>query len=84
MLNKLHLHPHHQGQGHGTEIMLRLIEAAHSRRKPIELSVLATNPRARTFYERHGFATVGTTPEKIRMRRSAYEIRPTFGAATSP
>jgi len=71
ILNKLHLHPDHQGQGHGAEIMLRLIEAAHSMRKPIELSVLATNPRARTFYERHGFVTVGPTPEKIRMRRSA-------------
>jgi ribosomal protein S18 acetylase RimI-like enzyme len=70
VLNKLHLHPDHQGQGHGTEIMSRLIRAAHPRRKPIELSVLATNPRARAFYERHGFVAVGTTAEKIAMRRS--------------
>ena len=71
ILNKLYLHPDHQGQGHGAEIMLRLIEAAHSRRKAIELSVLATHPRARTFYERHGFVTVGATAEKILMRRAA-------------
>jgi GNAT superfamily N-acetyltransferase len=69
-LNKLHLHPDHQGQGHGTEIMLRLIRLAHSGRKPVELSVLATNPRARIFYERHGFISVEATAERIRMRRS--------------
>jgi len=79
VLNKLHLHPDHHGQGHGTEIMLRLIEAAHSRRKPVELSVLATNPRARTFYERLGFISVGATAEKTLMRRSAGPAGATSG-----
>lgn len=69
-LNKLHLHPDHHGQGHGSQIMLRLIRLAHSGRKPIELSVVTTNPRARKFYERQGFIAVETTAEKVRMRRS--------------
>jgi ribosomal protein S18 acetylase RimI-like enzyme len=69
-LNQLSLHPDQQGQGHGSEIMARLVRMARSGRKPIQLSVLTTNPRARAFYERHGFIVVGTTAERVRMRRS--------------
>jgi ribosomal protein S18 acetylase RimI-like enzyme len=76
-LNKLHLHPDHQGRGHGSEIMLRLIGMARSTGKPIELSVLTTNPRARSFYERHGFLTIAANTEKIRMRRSETMPHPT-------
>ena len=67
-LNQLSLHPDQQGQGHGSEIMARLVRMARSGRKPIQLSVLTTNPRARAFYERHGFVVVGTTAERVRMR----------------
>ena len=70
LLNKLHLHPSHQAHGHGGEILSRLIRMACSTCKPIELSVLATNPRAKRFYERHGFAVLDRTVSKIRMRRS--------------
>jgi GNAT superfamily N-acetyltransferase len=70
-LNELYLHPDYQAQGHGGKIVSRLIAMAHSRRKPIELSVLRTNPRARRFYERHGFAALKTTTDRIRMRRAA-------------
>jgi len=70
LLNKLHLHPDHQRQGHGRQIMLRLIQLAHASCKPIELSVLTTNPRARQFYERQGFVAVEATPQKVYMRRS--------------
>jgi GNAT superfamily N-acetyltransferase len=75
-LNKLYLHPAYQAQGHGGEIMLRLIRMAHSARKPMQLSVLTTNPRARSFYVRHGFVVLTTTKEKIRMRRSE-DLSPT-------
>ncbi len=71
-LETLFLHPDHQGRGHGAEIVARLIALAHSRRKPIELSVLATNPRARAFYERQGFAAVAATAERIRMRNAVH------------
>lgn len=69
-LNKLYLHPDHQGRGYGSEIMARLLWMAHSGCKCMELSVLTTNPRARAFYERHGFVVAGITAEKVRMRRS--------------
>jgi GNAT superfamily N-acetyltransferase len=70
-LDTLFLHPDHQGRGHGSAIMARLIAHAHSRRKPLELSVLATNPRARAFYARLGFVAVAATTQRIRMRNSA-------------
>jgi GNAT superfamily N-acetyltransferase len=76
LLNKLHLHPDHQGQGRGSEIILRIIEMARSAHKPIQLSVLATNPRARRFYERHGFSAIAANTEKIRMRRSNVPSHP--------
>jgi GNAT superfamily N-acetyltransferase len=69
-LNQLSLHPDQQGQGHGSKIMARLVRMARSGRKPIQLSVLTTNPRARALYEGHGFIVVGTTAERVRMRRS--------------
>jgi ribosomal protein S18 acetylase RimI-like enzyme len=68
-INKLHLHPDYQGHGHGTHIMLRLIWLVQPNRKPIELSVLTTNTRARTFYERQGFIVVEETVQKVRLRR---------------
>lgn len=69
-LNKFYLHPDYQGQGYGSAIMTRLVRMANLGRKSIELSVLTTNPRARAFYERHGFVVAGATAEKVRMRRS--------------
>jgi len=69
-LDTLFLHPDHQGRGYGSEIMARLIARAHAHGKPIELSVLTTNSRARAFYARHGFVVVATTAERIRMRHA--------------
>jgi GNAT superfamily N-acetyltransferase len=72
LLNKLYLHPDHHGRGHGRRIMLRIIRLAYSGRKPIELSVLTTNPRARKFYEPWGFIAVTETAQKVHMTRSCY------------
>jgi RimJ/RimL family protein N-acetyltransferase len=69
-LNKLHLHPQYHNRGFGSEILLRMIRRADSAAVPIELSVLTTNPRARAFYERHGFFAVQATAEKVHMRRA--------------
>jgi ribosomal protein S18 acetylase RimI-like enzyme len=68
-LSELYLHPDHHRQGHGSEIMRKLIAMAQSRQKPIELSVLTTNPSARRFYKRHGFVELKTTTDRVRMRR---------------
>lgn len=69
-LRQLYLHPAHQGQGHGSAILSRLMAHAASANQPVELSVLTTNPRARAFYERHGFVAVAETSERVRMRRT--------------
>jgi GNAT superfamily N-acetyltransferase len=69
-LDTLFLHPDHQGRGYGCAIMARLIALAHSHGKPIELSVLTTNPRAQDFYARLGFFAVTATAERIWMRNS--------------
>jgi GNAT superfamily N-acetyltransferase len=69
VLEQLYLHPDHQGQGYGSEILSRLIGLAHSVGKPLSLSVLTTNPRARAFYERYGFVVVNETAERVAMRR---------------
>jgi GNAT superfamily N-acetyltransferase len=70
-LNKLYLHPNYHGKGFGSQILLRMIQHADSAAVPIELSVLTTNPRARAFYERHGFFAMQATVEKVYMRRLA-------------
>jgi GNAT superfamily N-acetyltransferase len=69
ILNKLYLHPQYHNKGFGSEILLRMIRRADSAAVPIELSVLSTNPRARVFYERHGFFAMQATAEKVHMRR---------------
>jgi GNAT superfamily N-acetyltransferase len=69
ILNKLYLHPQYHNKGFGSEILLRMIRRADSAAVPIELSVLTTNPRARVFYERHGFFAMQASAEKVHMRR---------------
>ena len=71
-VDTLFLHPDHQGRGYGSEIMRRLIARAHARGKPLELSVLTSNPRGRDFYARFGFVAVAATTERIRMRNAAH------------
>ena len=71
-VDTLFLHPDHQSRGYGSEIVRRLIARAHARGKPLELSVLTTNPRARDFYARLGFVAVAATTERIRMRKAAH------------
>jgi GNAT superfamily N-acetyltransferase len=75
-LNKLHLHPDYQGCGYGSELLLSIIRLADSGQKPILLSVISTNPRARIFYERCGFTEFKRTRERVHMRRAM--------SATSP
>lgn len=49
------VHPAHQGQGHGRELM----DAARATRPVLELDVFEANPIGRRFYESYGFREVG-------------------------
>src|SRR5262245_28324775 len=70
LLHKLYLHPDYHSKGLGSQILRRMIRLADSVSTPVQLSVLTTNHRARSFYARHGFIMVDTTAEKVRMRRA--------------
>ena len=58
-LNQLFLLPEHQGRGIGRRCMLLIMDEARGLALPVRLQVLRVNPRARAFYERLGFSTVG-------------------------
>jgi GNAT superfamily N-acetyltransferase len=59
-LVELQLLPEWQGRGLGTALVRAELERAQRLDKPIRLRVLLEN-RARSLYERHGFAIVGRT-----------------------
>jgi ribosomal protein S18 acetylase RimI-like enzyme len=67
-LHTLCLTPEHHGRGIGTTISQQLIADARSRQRSVVLSVLKSNPRARTFYERVGFIPTGESVHHIHMR----------------
>jgi GNAT superfamily N-acetyltransferase len=60
-INQLFLLAEHQGKGVGRRCMLRVMNEARERGLPVRLRVMKVNPRARTFYERLGFASRGET-----------------------
>jgi len=60
-LRRIYTLPLAQGTGLGAALMSRAIADATSLGKTrLLLGVLGKNARARTFYERHGFAVIGT------------------------
>jgi ribosomal protein S18 acetylase RimI-like enzyme len=59
-LVELQLLPEWQGRGLGTALLRAELERAQRLDKPVRLRVLLEN-RARSLYERHGFAIVGQT-----------------------
>lgn len=70
-LERIELHPRHQGQGTGAQLIQSLVDTAAQRGQGLILDVLAVNTRAHAFYERHGFREVarhGENNRKIRMR----------------
>ncbi len=60
--------PEHRGQGIGTVLLTRLVEAATRTYKQISLSVAAENPALR-LYERLGFEVVAKVGTSLTMRR---------------
>ena len=60
--------PEHRGQGIGTALLTRLVEAATRSYEQISLSVAAENPALR-LYERLGFEVVAEVGTSLTMRR---------------
>lgn len=72
--------PEYRGQGIGSELLRRLLDAARARFEGVSLSVSAANP-ARRLYERAGFRPVGTpTKEALTM---LLRFHPTSGSASA-
>jgi GNAT superfamily N-acetyltransferase len=57
-----------RGAGLGTEIFADILARAGAMDRAVELRVLKTNPRARSLYERLGFATAGVTDTHVQMK----------------
>jgi ribosomal protein S18 acetylase RimI-like enzyme len=55
----------HRSRGVGAVLLAHVEEACRPRSRHLFLCVSSFNPRARQFYERHGFKAVGTFPDFI-------------------
>ena len=55
----------HRSQGVGAAMLAHVEQACRSRSRHLFLCVSSFNPRARHFYERHGFKAVGTLQDFI-------------------
>lgn len=67
-----HLHtmiiaPAWQSRGVGTIVLERLTSEAQALERPLTVSVLKANPRARAFYERAGFSVTSSTESHDQM-----------------
>lgn len=58
--------PEHQGTGAGDQLLQHLFDVARTRgATQMELDVALSNPRARAFYARQGFAATGRIPAAV-------------------
>ena len=55
----------HRSQGVGAAMLAHVEQACRSRSRHLFLCVSSFNPRARHFYERHGFTVIGTLQDFI-------------------
>ncbi|WP_394294998.1 GNAT family N-acetyltransferase [Halovivax ruber] len=71
----MYVHPAHYGQGIGTRLLERLERTAVDRgARSLELTVFATNERARSFYESFGFEQYDTAfDNRFEVERIRYE-----------
>ena len=67
-LLQLFLLPEVQGKGIGSHILAEVLAEAHRVHRLVACRVLKSNPRAKAFYERHGFAVVGQTKPHYMMQ----------------
>jgi ribosomal protein S18 acetylase RimI-like enzyme len=66
-LRSIEIDPAYQGLGIGTAMVSELIGRAATMGRPVSLQVLKVNPAFR-LYERLGFAVIGETTTRFRMR----------------
>lgn len=71
LIHTLVVAPEYQGKGIGSQLVRELIVQAAQRELPIILGVLKTNPRARKFYEAHGFQVIAEGARHFQLRREA-------------
>ena len=57
-LDHLYVHPDHQSQGIGSEVLRHLLSLADARQLPVHLGALR-NSLSNRFYQRHGFVKTG-------------------------
>jgi ribosomal protein S18 acetylase RimI-like enzyme len=68
-LSKVYVHPDHHGAGLAAELVARSVDAARARgAASVWLGVNQQNARANRFYEKQGFALVGTKRFKVGLR----------------
>jgi diamine N-acetyltransferase len=71
--------PHAQGQGIG-EALLALVESSYrTRTDNLWLLVSGFNARARRFYERHGFGSIGSIPDLVVIGQDEILMRKRLG-----
>jgi ribosomal protein S18 acetylase RimI-like enzyme len=75
-LSRIEVHPDHQGQGIGTQLISALIDEARQRGQALVLDVLAVNQRALALYQRLGLREVA--------RHGENNIRITMRSAEPP
>ena len=68
-LLQLFLLPEAQGKGIGSHVLAEVLGEADQVNRLVGLRVLKSNPRAKAFYNRHGFALVGETQTHYIMER---------------
>jgi GNAT superfamily N-acetyltransferase len=68
-LLQLFLLPDAQGKGIGSYVLAQVLREADRVHRPVVLNVLKSNPRAKVFFERHGFTLVGETETHYNMER---------------
>lgn len=68
----MYVRPEARGTNAANTIMDALLAHARTEVRQVQLTVVAANPRAVAFYERHGFARYGVEPASIRMEDGRY------------
>lgn len=75
-LRMLAVHPAHQQQGIGKELLISLLSSATEQSKKIELQVFKINTEAIKFYKKHGFIVKNETPASYVMQLKTQQDTP--------